>query len=95
MVAVSILQQLRAARKERNSKLILRRGPTAEALLALAGESGTGTVFWNRRYEPALTARNREIERRLHAHRIAAESCPGNLLAARRAGRCKTTEGLP
>jgi deoxyribodipyrimidine photo-lyase len=74
------LGELQAALAKVGSKLIVRRGPTAEALLALVAESGAKSVFWNRRYEPATIARDRELERRLRERGIAAESYPGNLL---------------
>jgi deoxyribodipyrimidine photo-lyase len=74
------LEELEASLTRRGSKLMVRRGPTAEALLALAAESGAKSVFWNRRYEPAAMARDRDLERRLRERGIAAESCPGNIL---------------
>ena len=74
------LGELQAALAKVGSKLIVRRGPTVEALLALTAESGAKSVFWNRRYEPATIARDRELEQRLRERGIAAESCPGNLL---------------
>jgi deoxyribodipyrimidine photo-lyase len=74
------LEELQAALAQLGSKLIVRRGPTAEALLALASESGAKSIFWNRRYEPATIARDRELEQRLRERGIASESCPGNLL---------------
>jgi deoxyribodipyrimidine photo-lyase len=74
------LRELRAALEGRGSKLIIRRGPTVETLLALASESGANAIFWNRRYEPAAIARERELERRARERRVAAEACPGNLL---------------
>lgn len=74
------LQELEASLAKRGSKLTVRRGPTAEALLALAAESGAKSIFWNRRYEPAAITRDRELERRLRERGIAAESCSGNLL---------------
>lgn len=74
------LEELQAALAKRGSKLIVRRGPTAETLLALAAESGAKSIFWNRRYEPAAIARDRELEQRLRDCGVAAESCPGNLL---------------
>ncbi len=58
----------------------VRRGPIADALLALAKETGAKSIFWNRRSEPAAIARDTEIERRLRDQPIAAGSCPGNLL---------------
>ena len=74
------LAELQASLARRGSKLTVRRGPTAEALLALAAESDAKSVFWNRRYEPAAIARDRELERRLRQRGIAAAGCPGNLL---------------
>ena len=74
------LGELQAALAKVGSKLIVRRGPTVGALLALTAESGAKSVFWNRRYEPATIARDRELEQRLRERGIAAESCPGNLL---------------
>ena len=35
------------------SRLVLRRGPTLEALRAVAAETGANRVVWSRRYEPA------------------------------------------
>jgi len=46
--------QLRA----RGLRLILRRGPTAEALARLVAETGATGLAWNRRYEPAAVARD-------------------------------------
>lgn len=62
------------------SRLMIRRGPTAETLLTLAAESGARHVFWNRRYEPAVMARDRDLEQRLAAGGIGAYPCRGNLL---------------
>ena len=74
------LRELQASLAERGSKLIIRRGPTVVTLLALAAESGAKVIFWNRRYEPAAIARERELERRARECGFAAEACPGNLL---------------
>ncbi len=74
------LLDLQAGLAKRGSRLIVRRGPTVETLLALAGESGAQSIFWNRRYEPAAIARDREIEQQLRRCGIAAENCPGNVL---------------
>jgi len=59
---------------------MVRRGPTAEALVALAAETGAKSIFWNRRGELAAMARDRELERRLRERGIAAESGSGNLV---------------
>ena len=68
------LEALRTALAKRGSRLVVRRGPTVEALLALAAEAGAEFVSWNRRYEPAAIARDRELERRLRERGIAAGS---------------------
>jgi deoxyribodipyrimidine photo-lyase len=74
------LDALSGALRQRGSQLIVRRGPTVEALLALATETGARTVYWNRRYEPRCMARAQQIEQRLLAAGIATESCEGNVL---------------
>jgi deoxyribodipyrimidine photo-lyase len=65
----------RALRRHR-SRLIVRRGPTAAALRELAEKTGADAVLWNRRYKPAITARDAELKQALHG----ARSLPGNLL---------------
>ncbi len=74
------LLELEHALATRGGKLILRRGPTAEVLLAVAAESGAKTVFWNRRYEPAAIACDRKLKTLLRQRGLTAESFPGNLL---------------
>ena len=76
----SSLVELERALRKRGTKLIVRRGPSAEALLELAAESGAKTVFWNRRYEPAVIARDKKVKALLREHGLAAESFSGNLL---------------
>ena len=87
------LRELQAALEARGSRLILRQGPTAEALLALAAESGAKSIFWNRRYEPAMIARDHDLTRISGERGIAAESCPGNLLFE--PGTILNTNGKP
>jgi deoxyribodipyrimidine photo-lyase len=48
-------------------KIIFRRGPALEVLRALAKETGATGVFWNRRYEPAVIARDAVIKDALRA----------------------------
>jgi deoxyribodipyrimidine photo-lyase len=74
------LTELAAALETAGSRLVLRRGPAAEALAAVASESGARAVVWNRRYEPAAAEAEREAERRLRAQGVEAETFPGNLL---------------
>ena len=74
------LRRLAASLAAAGSRLIVRRGPAAEALEAVAKETGAQTVVWNRRYEPAARARESEVERKLRAGGIETESLPGNVL---------------
>ena len=66
--------------EKRSSRLIIRRGPALETLGRLATEIGASAVFWNRRYEPAAIARDREVKAKLVASGLAVESFNGNLL---------------
>ncbi len=70
------LTALDAALRRHRSRLIVRRGPTEQALMQLAGETGADAILWNRRYEPAVVARDSELKQRLPG----ARSMPGNLL---------------
>src|SRR5262245_42225578 len=44
------------------SRLVIRRGPTIETLRAFLNETDATAVFWNRRYEPAVIARDKKIK---------------------------------
>ncbi len=74
------LVELERALAKRGGRLIIRRGPTEEALLSLAAECGAKSVYWNRRYEPAVIARDRKLKNLLLERGVAAVSFPGNLL---------------
>lgn len=74
------LQALDAALRAHGSRLILRRGPTLEALQALIRETGADAVFWNRLYEPALTERDTRIKTRLREAGLRVESFAASLL---------------
>jgi deoxyribodipyrimidine photo-lyase len=67
--------------EKRGSRLVVRRGPTAEALGRLVAESGASAVFWNRRYEPAAVARDSRVTSKLRARGLLAESFNGSLLS--------------
>ena len=73
---VSLAKEL----QQRGSRLIIRRGPTGDALSDLLSESGASAVFWNRRYEPAAVARDRELKPQLKERGIEVESFNGDLL---------------
>lgn len=47
--------------RARGSRLIIRRGPAREAILALTAESGAKAVYWNRCMEPAAVLRDRTV----------------------------------
>ena len=67
---------LRAA----GSRLIIRRGPTLDALRAVVKETGAGAVVWNRRYEPVVMVRDAKIKEALRDDGLVAESFNAALL---------------
>jgi deoxyribodipyrimidine photo-lyase len=69
-----------ASLRRLDSRLILRRGPSLAALQTLVRETGATAVFWNRRYEPAVTARDAGIKTALRAAGLEVESFNGALL---------------
>ncbi|MBM4011820.1 MAG: deoxyribodipyrimidine photo-lyase [Planctomycetes bacterium] len=74
------LQALAADLEKAGAPLVIRRGPSLDALRAVAAESRAGGVVWNRRYEPAVIARDTSIKKALTAAGLAAESFNGSLL---------------
>ena len=74
------LVALESRLREVGSRLIIRRGPTRETLLALAKETGAGAVFWNRRYEPAVIARDTKLKEALRGEGLEVESFNAALL---------------
>ncbi|MBI5384228.1 MAG: deoxyribodipyrimidine photo-lyase [Verrucomicrobia bacterium] len=66
--------------KRAGSRLIIRRGPTRQALLGLAKDGRASAVFWNRRYEPAVMARDVKVMESLRSAGLEAESFNGALL---------------
>jgi deoxyribodipyrimidine photo-lyase len=74
------LARLQSDLKKLGSRLIVRRGPAVDALLSIAAESNAHSVYWNRRYEPAIIARDSGIKMRLQEQEIVAESFNGSLL---------------
>jgi deoxyribodipyrimidine photo-lyase len=61
------LARLSESLAARGSALRIRRGPTLEALLDVARETGAGLVCWNRLYEPAIAARDAHVAAGLRA----------------------------
>ena len=74
------LANLSAELEKRGSRLIIRRGPTEAALRRLVADSGASAVLWNRRYEPAAVARDREVKSKLRESGVTAENFNGSLL---------------
>lgn len=56
------LASLDAALRDRGSRLVLARGESAGVLRELVRATGAGALFWNRRYEPAIIARDAKIK---------------------------------
>jgi len=74
------LERLGAAFNATGSELIIRRGPSLAELQRVAKAAGASAVFWNRRYEPASIARDREVEEGLRAAGLQTDSFNGELL---------------
>jgi deoxyribodipyrimidine photo-lyase len=62
------------------NRLVIRRGPTLPALQRLVKETKAGAVFWNRRYEPAVIARDQKVMTDLQAAGLEVGSFNGALL---------------
>ena len=62
------------------SRLIIVDGASGEALVRLAENVQARSIFWNRRYEPAIIARDKKLKTSLRDSGIDARSFPGNLL---------------
>jgi len=74
------LQSLTAELQALGAPLILRRGAALQELRRLLQETGADAVFWNRRYEPAVLARDRSLKQALRAEGLIAESGNAALL---------------
>ncbi len=53
--------------RQRGSRLVLRQGGSLTQLRQLLSETGAVAVYWNRRYEPVITARDQGIKAALRA----------------------------
>ncbi len=74
------LRSLQERLAKAGSKLTIRKGPAEQVLRELVAETQPGCVFWNRRYEPALVARDQKIKAALSAEGIVVESFNSALL---------------
>src|SRR5581483_11924225 len=66
--------------RKAGSRLIIAVGPSLTALQEVARKSGASAVFWNRRYEPALVARDAAIERALRSQGLEVQCFNSSLL---------------
>ncbi len=64
----------------RGSRLVIRSGPALPVLRELCRECGADSVYWNRRYEPLVRARDALVKEALRAQGLVAESRNGALL---------------
>jgi deoxyribodipyrimidine photo-lyase len=87
------LRSLDAGFRRRGMRLVLRRGPSLDALRSLIRECGADSVFWNRRYEPALRARDDSIEKALQSDGLRVETHDSVLLFEPE--EIRTTGGKP
>lgn len=74
------LAHLQADIARKGGALIVRRGGALDVLRRLIAETGAGAVYWNRRYEPAVIARDRAVKAGLREDGIEAESFNASLL---------------
>lgn len=74
------LADLEAQLGHLGSRLVFRRGPTVDTLLALARECGARLCVWNHRYEPAVTARDAQLREALEAAGVQVRLYHGSLL---------------
>jgi deoxyribodipyrimidine photo-lyase len=74
------LRELAETLRSRGSRLILYHGPAEESLRAFIYETGADAVYWNRRYEPAVIARDTKIKSDLCGEGIEVETFNAALL---------------
>ena len=74
------LEALGASLRQLGSNLIIRRGPTTQALLKLSAETGAGSIRWNGLYEPTAISRDAHVETELRHRGIGVEIFSGHLL---------------
>lgn len=85
------LLQLDRSLRAKGSRLIVRRGPAAETLLAVAAEAGARRIFSNRAYQPTSLALESTLRSKLDPHAIAIELFNAGLLFE--SGSIRTTSG--
>jgi deoxyribodipyrimidine photo-lyase len=74
------LASLAADLEQRGSRLVIARGDSQATLSHLVKETGASAVFWNRRYEPVIRARDERIKKDLVSLGVETKSFNGSLL---------------
>jgi deoxyribodipyrimidine photo-lyase len=74
------LKDLDKQLRELGASLILRRGDSKAELQTLLHETGATSVYWNRRYEPQIIERDKEIKQQLLTAGFEVQSFNGSLL---------------
>ncbi len=74
------LVALDAALRACGSRLIVARGDSGEILSEVITQTGANAVYWNRRYEPAVIARDKAVKADLVAAGVEAKSFNSTLL---------------
>ena len=74
------LQSLEKELSKYKSHLVVRLGPAIATLRSLVSETGAGAVFWNRRYEAAVVARDQKVTAGLERNGIYARTFNAGLL---------------
>jgi deoxyribodipyrimidine photo-lyase len=74
------LARLDESLRVRGSRLVIRRGPSLETLLAVARETGATHVYWNRLYDPARVAHDTRVKAALREAGLHCESFNAALL---------------
>ena len=75
-----VLDALNRQLQEFGSGLVIRDGASLENLLEICETHNVSSVFWNRRYEPAIISRDAHIKQQLRDEGIGAESFSASLL---------------
>ncbi len=74
------LSALDVSFRERGSRLVLARGESGAVLRGLIKSTGAAAVYWNRRYEPAVIARDKTLKAGLAEAAVEAKSFNAALL---------------
>jgi deoxyribodipyrimidine photo-lyase len=87
------LKSMDAILRRRGGHLVLRQGPSLDALRSLVREGAADAVFWNRRYEPSLRERDARVQQALLSDGLQVETFNSALLLE--PDQVKNTAGKP